>query len=429
MTTARERLRPELGLTSPDGDEFTAKWIGDPREASKKLGTFQYPGVVGTVVQDLGLNSFDWPLTFYFDGGDHDLEADRFMKATLQTGQWAIIHPVYGFLGLQLVSVRENIQPVREGNIREFETAWIEPIDPDTLQTAAQTAGLVGIQKNLFAINAADQFINGLSALDSLDDWSILNAINKVNSAVNSVLGPLSNQLAAVQNEMLQIQAGIQQTLNATILQPLALAGQLQALVETPLKAINDIKSRLGFYADFAEEIFKIQPAQDGSQTNRQGKNTAVIQQIALTSTISANAQIAATDPTTSGIISQQEAVDSASGINDQYIAIVNNLDETQTLFENEDIDEQHFSQSQSHTDAAQITATAIQALYISSYDLKKEIRFTLERPRVPAEIAITSYRGPGENDANIDLFISSNKLVGNDILLLPSGREVLVYA
>jgi prophage DNA circulation protein len=429
MTTARERLRPILALTSPDGDEFTANWIGDPREAEKKLGTFNYPGVVGTVVQDLGLNSWSWPLTFYFDGGDHDLDADRFMKATLQTGQWAIIHPVYGFLGLQLVSVRENIEPVREGNIREFETGWIEPIDPDTLQTAAQTAGLVGIQKDLFAINAADQFVNGLSALDSLDDWSILNAINKLNSAVNSVLGPLANQIAAVQNEMLQIQSGIQQTLNATILQPLALAGQLQALVETPLKAINDIKSRLGFYADFAEEIFKIQPAQDGSQTNRQGKNTAVIQQIALTSTISANAQIAATDPTKSEIISQKEAVDSASGINDQFIAIVNNLDETQTLFENEDIDEQHFSQPQSHTDAARITALAIQALYISSYDLKKEVRFTLERPRVPAEIAITSYRGPGENDANIDLFIDSNGLVGEEILLLPSGREVLIYA
>jgi hypothetical protein len=429
MTTARERLRPTLELTSPNGDMFTAKWIGNTRSTQKKLGLFGYPGVIGTVAQDLELDSWSWPLTFYFDGGDHDLEADRFTKSIAQNGQWAIIHPVYGFKGLQLISCSENVEPITSGNVREFETEWLEPIDPNTLKTAAEMSGAIGIQKDLFAISAADQFANNLSALSALDDFSILGAINKLNTAIDSVLGPLAAQTAAIQDQMNQIQSGIQRTLNAAILQPLALAGQLQALVETPLKAINDIKSRLGFYSDFAAEIFGIQPAADGSQTNAQGKNTALIQQIALTSTISANAQIAATNPSDSGIISQKEAVLQAEKINDQYVAIVDNLDESQVLFESEDIDNQHFSQEASHNDAAQITAQAIAFLFVSSFDLKRERRFTLQRPRTPVDIAITEYRGPGDNDENIDLFIASNNLVGNDILILPSGREVLVYA
>lgn len=428
MTTARERLRNKLELTSPGGETFEAKWIGDPREASKKLGLFEYPGIVGTVVQDLDMTSTSWPLTFYFDGGDHDLDADRFWNATLQNGQWAIIHPVYGFKGLQLMTVRENVEPVRSGNIREFETTWIEPIDPNTLKTAAELSGLVGIQKDLFAINAADQFALGLSDLSALDDFSLLSAINKLNTAVNSVLGPLSSQLASVQNEMNQIQAGIQQTLNATILQPLALAGQLQALVETPLKAINDIKSRLDYYADFAAEIFGIQPPSDGSQNNSQGKNTALVQQIGLTSTISANAQIAATNPTVSGIVSQAQAVQTAQTLNDQFVAIYENLDESQTLFQNEDIDVQHFSQELSWNDAVLITATAMKYQFVSSFDLKKEQVFTLDTPRQVVELAISSYRGPGENDENIDLFIESNALSGDDVWRLPTGREVRVY-
>jgi hypothetical protein len=267
-----------------------------------------------------------------------------------------------------------------------------------------------------------------LSDLSALDDFSLLGAINKLNTAVNSVLGPLSSQLASVQNEMNQIQAGIQQTLNATILQPLALAGQLQALVETPLKAINDIKSRLDFYADFAAEIFGIQPPSDGSQNNSQGKNTALVQQIGLTSTISANAQIAATNPDISGVVSQAEAVQTAEKINNQFVAIYENLDESQTIFQNEDIDVQHFSQELSWNDAANITALAIKHQFVSSFELKKEQVFTLDRPRHVVELAISSYRGPGENDANIDLFIASNKLSMNDVWRLPSGREVRVY-
>ena len=428
MTTARERLRKEIELVSPNGDSFFANWIGDQRSATKKLGRFDYPGIVGTVIQDLGLTSISWPITFYFDGGNHDLEADRFMKAVPQTGLWAVTHPIYGYHGLQLVSVTENMEPIRSGNITEFETEWIEPIDPNTLKTAAEMSGLIGIQKDLFAINAADQFLAGLQALSALDDFSILGAINSVNNAVNSVLGPLANATAAVQNEMLQIQSGIQSTLDAAILQPLALAGQLQALVETPLKAINDIKSRLSFYADFAAAIFSVQPADDGSQTNPQGRNTALVQQLALTSTISANAQIAATNPDQGGIISQAEAVKTAAGIADQYEAIVDNLDESQTIFQDENIEDQHFSQELSHNDAARITAQAIEFLFVSSFDLKKEKRFTIDEMRIPYDIAITEYRGPGENDANFDLFIESNGLVGDDILRLESGREVLVY-
>jgi hypothetical protein len=38
-------------------------------------------------------------------------------------------------------------------------------------------------------------------------------------------------------------------------------------------------------------------------------------------------------------------------------------------------------------------------------------------------------YDGPGEDDQNIDLFIESNDLHGDDILRIPAGREVVFYA
>jgi len=101
---------------------------------------------------------------------------------------------------------------------------------------------------------------------------------------------------------------------------------------------------------------------------------------------------------------------------------------ESQELFEDQDIENQHFSQEQSHNETMLLTRQAVDFLLQSSFNLKVERRFKLDRPRAPVEIAIIEYGGPGENDANIDLFIESNKLKGNQILLLPALTEVLVY-
>jgi hypothetical protein len=246
---------------------------------------------------------------------------------------------------------------------------------------------------------------------------------------VDTVLGPIESASAAVQKEMNAIQRGTQAIMNETILRPLALAGNLQALVETPLLAINDVRTRLAAYADLATEMSGIRPNDDGSQTNSRGRNTALVQQIAMTSTITANAKIVGrTLPAVSGITTRAQAVQAADDIAVQLDAIVTNLDQSQALFEDKPIDEQHFSQEQSHYDTMLLTTQAMEFMLISSFDLRIERRFTLDRRRAPVEIAIVEYQGPGEHDENIDLFIESNELHGEDILTLPSGREVVIY-
>lgn len=430
MATSIERIRPGLKLTSPNGTQFDAKWRKDPRSVSKKLGLFQYPKVVGTVVQDLGANSFGWPLTFYADGPDHDLAAERIMNAMRdENGQWQIVHPVYGARGLQLIKIDEQVDRVNSELVTRFDSEWIEPIDPNTLQTRAEMAGLIGVRADLLAISAADQFALDMANLSALDDFSIIGALNSVNAAIDSVLGPLFELNAEVNDRMNQIQRGLQDVISSAIFEPLVLAGQLQALVETPLLAINDIKARLTFYADFAAAVFNIQPPSDGSGVTPQGRNTALIQQITLTSTMSANAKIAATNPTDGGLISQAQAIGAAVTINDQFTAIVDNLDESQVIFEDANIEDQFFSQQQSHYDSMQLTAQAIEFLYVGSFDLKKERRFKLKKPWHTTALAIIEYDGPGENDENIELFMASNKLKGTELIYLPADKEVLVYA
>lgn len=425
------RLRPNLKLVSPEGNEFEAFWQQSDHSINKKLGIFNYPGVRGTVVQDLEASSDQHSIPFSFSGADHDETSFRFMLSCRERGQWAITHPLEGFLGLQLVSVAKLDRVVSEGNITRFTSEWIEPIDEVTLQTAAELAGLVGNRYNDLNASAADQFVNNLKSQTASDLFSIAQAVEKIQAISDKVLSPIASLNNSIFSETLAIQRGIQSTLNATVFRPLSLAGQIQNLLQLPARSIRDVKSRLATYGSLAAEIFGLSPG----QPTRSGKNEVAVQELSLCAVVGANAEIAVTGPqkpdvpVIGGIQSRAQAVEFALDLRDKFVGITDNLDSTQALYDDEDIDNQYFSQSETYNTALQLTTTAQQYLLLSAYDLSVEKRFTLNQPKTPLQIVGEEYGSFGDqNDDLIDLFIFSNNLRGTDILFLPAGREVVVY-
>jgi hypothetical protein len=430
--TWQQRLRPTIKFVSPEGNEFEAFWQQSDHTVPKKLGIFEYPLVRGTVVQDLQASSDRYTIPFGFSGPDHDQEAFRFILACRERGQWSVTHPTEGFLGLQLISITKLDRPVSEGNITRFESDWIEPIDETSLQTAAELAGLVGNRFNDLNIGAADQFVRNIRSQSTSQLFSIQQAVSKVTNAVDKVLGPIAAFNDAIFSSTLAIQRGIQETLSATIFEPLSLVGQIQNLIQLPGRALQDIASRLTAYGDLALELFGLTP----TQPTVFGRNTVAVQELSLSAIIAANAEIAVTGPqkpdvpVIGGIQSRAQAVDFAIELRNKLISITDILDEAQTLFEDEDLDAQYFSQSETFNDALGLTSTAQQYLLSSAYDLSVERRFTLPKPKTPLQIVGEEYGSFGaQNDDLIDLFISSNNLRGTEILFLPAGREVLVYA
>lgn len=93
------------------------------------------------------------------------------------------------------------------------------------------------------------------------------------------------------------------------------------------------------------------------------------------------------------------------------------------------DIDKQFYSLSNSYTNLNNTFSLTMQYLISQFFNLKTEKRFTIKKPRSPIEITCTEYGGLGDNDENYDLFISSNQLQGDEILLLQTGKEVVIYA
>ncbi len=439
MADYRDRNRGDLRLVSPNGDIFEGTgdgrvriaWRGDTRSGSKRLAIHSYANVPGNVVRDFGSNSIGWTITAHFTGPDNDIMAEKFGDALYsQNGEWIVTHPTYGDRGYNLTSWVERIEPVESGNVTVFETVWIEGIDPSTLQTTAQMTDSIGVRADLVDVAAADQFVANTSIANSGDEFSLITALDNVATAADKILGPIAAQNTAIAAEFNAVQNGINRVLSSTIGSTLQIAGQFQALIKLPLRAIDSVGSRLDAYLEMADAMTGITPV----EKNARGKNVSSAQELALCSVISANARIAATGPTNDTIVptiggmrTRTEVVNTAKKLDVRFRDMVATMDVAQSFFEDTSIEKQFFSQSQTFGAADVMTMQATQYLLASSMELKREKRFALPYNSTAVQEAVRQY-GKSDNDEFIDFFIESNDLHGLDVTLMKAGHEVVVY-
>jgi len=415
-----DRLRETLELTSPEGNQFSTLWKKDPRTRSKTVGVFKYPRVRGVTTQDLDVGGTSWPLTLFFAGDDHDLESKRFMDAVDERGLWRVVHPVRGDLDLQLLSATENMDPITSGPFTQIDTDWLEPLITNVVPTSAQLRSDVVSQVDDVNEVSGDQLEAVVVQQTASEVSAFRSAVNTVVSTVENTLEKVSAASADITAQMNSIKRGITDVLAVVPMDILATAAQIQSLVQLPGLVVTDINARIEVYGEYAQQMFNLSP----DSANNAGRNIAAVKELALVSAVAAVAQVTATGELTSRLQAVELMEFNGEYLND----IVDDLDLTQEQFGDLTIDRQYFSQSTSFPQVALITAQTLAYLLRAGFDLAIEKRFVLDRPRAPIEITITEYGSLGEDDANFDLFIDSNSLKGNDILLLPAGREVVVY-
>ena len=415
-----DRVQGTIELTSPDGEVFSAKWAGNSRSVEKKLGIFTYPKFDGAVVQDLGLTGIRYPLELNFDGPDNDLESSRFFDSFSARGPWQVQHPTKGMLTLQPVSITENIEPVESGSITVFNTEWLQSVSPASIVSTAQLAAFIRSQsRNVDDValaqvtdTARQQSVEEVNAIKGATETT-LSVYDKTIASLLETSGDLAAKAAGIRR-------GIADTLDTTPLDLTVLGGQIQAVMRTPSKVTGDILQTLKPFADFIDQISGL-PDEVADQNYL---NILAIRELFLTSANSSVALISST----STLNTRAQALEAADLLSLQFQTITDSLDVAQKQFETLRVDQQYFSQSISFVESAQITAGATRYLLEASFNLAIEKRFTLDIERAPIEITITEYGELGNEDSNFDLFIASNQLKNNDILLLPAGREVVVY-
>jgi hypothetical protein len=171
--------------------------------------------------------------------------------------------------------------------------------------------------------------------------------------------------------------------------------------------AVESISARLEHYQGLLEQSLI-------GITGDSDTNDLATRELVATSVLAAVATVLADgEPAT-----REEALVHLETVGRMFTELTAGLDAGQT---DTRIDERYFSQSVSFNDAALLVAAVSDLLLRQLFDLAAARRITLQRHRCPVEIALTE-------GVDLDLFIASNGLTGEEILLLPAGREVVVY-
>jgi hypothetical protein len=215
--------------------------------------------------------------------------------------------------------------------------------------------------------------------------------------------------VAEVNAAVESVHRGITDATTSIALDVVALGGRIQALIALPAMIKGDIVTRLDYYRRLLLDVTGLTP----DAPSKGGANTLAVQQLVATTALAAAAEVIVSgDPAT-----REEALQLLDTFQQMYSDLTASLDAGQVLYGEQIITDQYFNQAEAGLLVADVTTLLMRRLF----DLSVAKRFTLQRNRAPVEIAITE-------GVDLDLFIASNGLTGRDILLLPAGREAVVY-
>ena len=420
------QTRSQIMLISPEYNIYTAKWKNNERSGEKKLGVFDPPKFQGSIIQDMGVKSISYPLTIYFDGLTHYSDANDFFESCQkEIGQWEVIHPTKGSLILQLVSFKELINPIDDGNFTAFETSWLQPANVERIVSPDESI----IETLLQILNTIEDGITQLQQLRA-DLYSAiqsaLDTINKISGLGNSILSQISATNVIINDTMNSIKSTLNTAKSNFQGNPsnkqnqIALGQSICDTITTPVDASTDFTSRYSAYSKFSNGIMSMSP----SGSSPEDFNTVLVQEIGSTACLAAIAKIMVT----SDFKTRTDIVVAMDNMTTIFNNVINTLESVQDQFKTEDIDLQYFSQSTAYASLQKLFMLTMRYLISQFFNMKSEKRFTLKSDRSPIEITVSEYGDMGVNDANYELFLLSNHLSEMNVLILPAGTEVVTY-
>ena len=273
--------------------------------------------------------------------------------------------------------------------------------------------------------------LNGAAALEidnriventASDRRGLVASIQGVLVAAEKTLGYLYQASGEISARVTEVRNGLLDTIEAPVIKGIGLGGQLQYLIQLPGLITGDIFTRVRVYEDLLAEVYGMSPDLEDPFTDiaspGQLRNAATIQESVLLSAVTAICLMIIEAP----VDNRPDALALINRLQDLYQQALSELEKTQTLLLSRNISYQYFS--------ADIGVSAVSGtcgyLIELSRTLAIEKRFVLREARATIEIVITEHKAI---DPYYDRFIKNNGLRGNEILILPAGRGVRVYA
>lgn len=246
--TWQDRTR-NFAFVSPSGTRFAFDFIDANKESDKLTTAFNFPGIPGTYVQDLGRTDRRYPVRAIFWGDDHDLQATAFEGGVRESGRGRLEHPRDGnvsVVSFGTIKTREDL--VKDANQTIVEvTFWESTITLYPSGSAdPRSAVLSSVQETL--TSSATTFAESTDISTAVNRASLRNRFETSIGQVRSVLGAVVAADPKEFRDFKVIADSITRDLDELITTPQVLAEQANLLMQIPANSSATIGAKFDGY-------------------------------------------------------------------------------------------------------------------------------------------------------------------------------------
>ncbi len=402
----QDRLR-EAAYTSPSGTRVVFLYENLRRRVTRRTTAFEFPGVDGTFVQQLGRGGRRYPIRVYISGEDYDIQAAEFEDAILEDGVGRLEHPIHG--PLDVVPFGEITR--RDDLKTAANQAIIEVVFWESSGVAFPLAATDSASEVIQAVDdyneaKAQEFAEQIDVDSVSEEATLKNRYELLLATVSEGLSAVASTTAEVEAQFNAILNSIQLGIDTLVSDPLTLAFQTSILIQAPARAAAAITDRFNAYANLLNLI-----VDQGTADNEQAYRTADL----YASGYVTGAVLSSVNNT---FATKPDALAAAETVLDGFELLVDWRDDN---LQGLDV----IDPGAAYQKLQEAVAVAAGFLVEISFTLRQERRIVLDRPRSAIDLAAELY---GEVDPVLDFLINSNNLTGSEILEIPRGRTIVYY-
>ena len=398
-----DRLRTAR-YTSPSGTEFTFEFNDLKRAGGKKTAVHEFPQQDEADVQDLGNAAVRFSIEAYLTGADYDINADSFWDALTEEGPAVLQHPRWGDLSVLPLTYIQGESFVDGMRRAIFTIDFVRVGDVEYPITTVQTEAALEQQLDDSQDSGSDAFGNQFDPESAAETEgakkSLTDMVNDFSDKISGITAVSEN----IAEEFSRKVSEFTSTIDTLILTPITMAQSLITLARLPGRTVTKIKAKVDGYGTLIDNLG------NDADTEAEAATQFLLYLAAL---------LGLSESTLVGDMTTREEAVSAS-------ETLRNALET-AIIGIEGI-EGNVSGYSAPVDIMallrDILSQAAAMLLEKSFSLQTERRITLEGDRTPLDLIYELY---GDID-HLDEFIEQNRLQGDEIFMIPRGREVAYY-
>jgi hypothetical protein len=445
-----ERLQ-EAAYTGPDGTRQTFQFADVSKTIRKKTTAHDSPDVDSTYVEDLGLKGALYPLTVYFSGENHDLEATEFEGLLDQRGPGVLDHPMYGTRTvIPFGDITRSDALVSGANQTTFTITFWETIAALYPDADADTLQLVDDAVASYDVGGAAQFDASIDIADAGAQSQFVKNMQQLKDGAASGLRAAQDGTGKLQSKMRRISQAIDSTLETFVGGPLTLAFQFRQLINAPARSAALLRARLDAYGNLATSLISGTGTGSGGGTGSSVNGTGVVDAgtgapgtiVDASNTFHANRMTA--EVVVLGIAlavsgetyrTRQQALEASLELGSVFDSVVDWSELNYAVLFEASVGPDPTRQASSGVgsidtgEARQVLLSAVSGtmayLIVTSFTLGVEKSFKITTPRTAVDLVAELYGGIDR----LNEFIDTNNLTGDQIMELPIGLTVRYYA